>query len=351
MSGDKENYQQFMNKGHSAAWEQDWDQASLFYRQAVDEFPDNPHALASLGLALFELRQFGDALKVYARAATVSVEDPIPFEKISQLYELLDKPENAVKAARRAADLYLKKRDSEKALANLVRATQLNPEDLAARSKLAMVYEGLGRKQQAVNEYINLASIFQHSGDEDRALQALNHAITIFPGSTEALKAKEQLQDSNPLPKPARSKVNTGELIKDQLQETENSEEVTREADNLDPVSEAQNNALTILAGLLFEAGDDVAQLELAEGRGYPDSSGYLGSDYLSQEDRNKTLQHLGRAVNLQTQGIIEKAAEELEKAIEAGIDHAAAFFNLGVLRSKSQQIESALQALQLVVN
>jgi tetratricopeptide (TPR) repeat protein len=351
MSGSREIFQQAMNKGHSAAWDQDWEQASVFYQQALDEIPDNPQALASMGLALFELHQYEEALKVYARAAAISGEDPIPFEKVSQLYERLDNPQNAIKAARRAADLYLKKRDSEKALANLVRVTRLNPEDLGVRSKLAMIYEGLGRKQQAVTEYIYIASNFQHAGEVDRAIQAVKHAISIYPESAEAHKALEQLQNSTPLPKPIRSKITTGELLRVEAKDSENSEETVKETNNLDPITEAQSNALTILAGLLFELdGDDVPSVSrkdpVIEGK-----SGFVVNEHLSQEDRKKTLLHLSQAVNLQTQGIIDKAAEELELAIESGIDHPAALFNLGLLRSKGQQIESALPILQKVVS
>jgi tetratricopeptide (TPR) repeat protein len=351
MSGSKEIYQKAMNKGHSAAWDQDWVQASVHYQQALNEIPDNPQALASLGLALFELHQFEDALKVYARAASISSEDPIPFEKVSQLYERLDNSENAVKAARRAADLYLKKRDSEKAIANLVRVTRLNPEDLVVRSKLAMVYEGLGRKEQAVSEYLSIASIFQQSGDTDRAMQAVNHAIAIFPESAEAHKALELLHSSSPLPKPTRSKINTGELLRSEVKDPEISEEVDDGIGNLDPISEAQNNALTILAGLLFELDSDDVPPEFKEHPEFLGKSGFEGNDRISQQDRTTTLLHLSQAVNLQTQGINDKAAEELELAVEAGIDHAAALFNLGLLRSKSQQVESALPILERVVS
>ena len=31
-----------MNLGHSAAWDQQWDRAAAYYRQALAEFPDNP---------------------------------------------------------------------------------------------------------------------------------------------------------------------------------------------------------------------------------------------------------------------------------------------------------------------
>ena len=55
MSGDQEVFQNAMNLGHSAAWDQDWGKASSYYRIAIDEFPENISGLSSLALALYEL--------------------------------------------------------------------------------------------------------------------------------------------------------------------------------------------------------------------------------------------------------------------------------------------------------
>ena len=51
MSGDQQVFQNAMNQGHSAAWDQDWEKASSYYHIAIDEFPDKYIALTSLALA------------------------------------------------------------------------------------------------------------------------------------------------------------------------------------------------------------------------------------------------------------------------------------------------------------
>jgi cytochrome c-type biogenesis protein CcmH/NrfG len=58
MTINQDAFQKAMNLGHSAAWDQMWDQAARYYRQALDLMPDNPKALTSLGLALFEMQFF-----------------------------------------------------------------------------------------------------------------------------------------------------------------------------------------------------------------------------------------------------------------------------------------------------
>jgi len=54
------------------AWDQDWKKATAAYRKALQEFPDQPKALNSLGLALYQLGEFDEALQMYQRVAELS---------------------------------------------------------------------------------------------------------------------------------------------------------------------------------------------------------------------------------------------------------------------------------------
>jgi tetratricopeptide (TPR) repeat protein len=96
MAGSEENFNKAMNKGHSAAWDQQWDKAAQAYQQALDEFPDHPKALANLGLALFELQRYEESLQVYQRALKISPEDPTPLEKTARLSERLGRTADAI---------------------------------------------------------------------------------------------------------------------------------------------------------------------------------------------------------------------------------------------------------------
>lgn len=68
MAGNKQVYEQAMSTGHSAAWDQEWNKAIGAYARAIQEFPEDPVAHNSLGLALLQARRFEDSLKVYTRA-------------------------------------------------------------------------------------------------------------------------------------------------------------------------------------------------------------------------------------------------------------------------------------------
>ena len=74
-----------MNEGHSAAWDQEWSKAAVAYRNALQEMPDHPKALNSLGLALFQQAQFEEAMQIYKRVALVSPQDPVPMDRCLSL--------------------------------------------------------------------------------------------------------------------------------------------------------------------------------------------------------------------------------------------------------------------------
>ncbi|MDP2777688.1 MAG: tetratricopeptide repeat protein, partial [Anaerolineales bacterium] len=161
MPGRDDIFQKAMNEGHSAAWDQEWEKAVSAYRRALQEIPDQPKALNSLGLALYQIGSIEESLQVYMNVAKISPDDPVPMEKVAHLSERLGNLKNATDAALRAGDLFIQQRDTQKALENWVRVTNLNPEHAVAHSRLAQVHEKLGHTQQAVMEYLAVASIIQ----------------------------------------------------------------------------------------------------------------------------------------------------------------------------------------------
>src|SRR5574342_988874 len=181
MSGREDIFQKSMNEGHSAAWDQEWGKAAVAYRKALQEMPDNPKALNSLGLALFQQGSYDEALPIYKRAAQVSPQDPSPMEKLAQLLERTGHLKEAVDVAARAAELFLNQRDVDKAIENWVRVTMLDPDNVMAHSRLALAHERLGHKAQAVTELIAVASLVQRTGNLQKTAELINKALHIVP--------------------------------------------------------------------------------------------------------------------------------------------------------------------------
>ncbi len=344
MTGREDVFQKSMNEGHSAAWDQEWGKAASAYRRALQEMPDNPKALSSLGLALFQQGEFEEALQIYNRVAQVSPQDPIPMEKLAQLLERTGHLKEAVDAAFKAADLFLNQRDIDKAIENWVRVTSLDPEHILSHSRLALVHERLGHKAQAVAEYIAVASLVQRTGNMDKTAELVTKALHILPESSEAKQAQSLLRSGQLLPKPLRPKGGTGPIAMARVKQLDKPKKPTDSG--LDPIEEARQKALTRLAEILFDyTTDDGASTQQAR-RGLQALMQGTGQLNLQQSEQAKVVLHLGQAIDLQSKGQDAQAADELDNALEAGFNHPALHFDLGMLRSNGDRLESSLRHL-----
>jgi tetratricopeptide (TPR) repeat protein len=347
MPGREDIFQKSMNEGHSAAWDQEWGKAAAAYRKALQEMPDNPKALNSLGLALFQQGDFEEAMQIYKRAAQVSPDDPSPMEKLAQLLERTGHLKEAIDVAARAAELFLNQRDVDKAIENWVRVTMLEPDHVIAHSRLALAHERLGHKTQAVTEFIAVASLLQRTGNLQKTAELVNRALQIMPESEEARQAMSLLRSGQMLPKPLRPKGGTGPIAMAQVKQLD---QPKRETDSgLDPIAEARQKALTRLAEILFEYSTDDGQSAQAR-RGLQSLMRGTGQISMQQSEQTKVVLHLGQAIDAQTKNKENQAAEELEHALEAGFNHPALYFDLGLLRSNGDRLESAIRHLQHAV-
>ncbi|MBI3338679.1 MAG: tetratricopeptide repeat protein [Chloroflexi bacterium] len=342
MPGRDDVYQKVMNEGHSAAWDQDWKKAAAAYRKALQEFPDQPKALNSLGLALYQLGELDEALRIYERVAQISIDDPVPLEKVAQISERKGDLNTAIEAAMKASEMFLSQRDVDKAIENWVRVTTLNPDHVMAHSRLAMVHERLAQPQQAATEYLAIASILQRSGKPDKAQELVARSLRLVPQSPEAKQAQTLLRSGQLLPKPVRPKGGTGPINMAKVKQLQ--EPKTQPASSLDPVMEARQKALTKLAEVLFDYADESPSAQ--ERRGLSAIVKGTGQLSLQQSEQIKVVMHIGQAIDAQTKNQESVASEELEHAIEAGFNHPALYFNLGYLRAKSDRLESAIRNL-----
>jgi tetratricopeptide (TPR) repeat protein len=349
---DKQNrFEEEMNLGHTAAWDQDWNKAAHHYRQALDERPDEPTGLVSLGLALYELGSYDESIENYSRAIEVSPNDPLAYDKVAQLYEMQGKYDDVVSPALLASELYLKQGNTPKSLECLIRVIRGDAENLPAHSRLALIYERTGRKQQSVNEYLMVASLFQHKGDYENARQAVDHALELSPDSREAKEAQTLISAGQPLPKPVAVEIKLPEIEITEEPEVPGESIIKPEASKLDPISETHELAISALANLVFEQnsnGNDPG-IENETSVGMPGLE-IEPAQLFKSESEPKIFNHLRQAVNLWSQSSKGAAADELERAVELGLDHPAAFFELGAVRSGEDRLESAIRYLQRAV-
>ena len=206
MSGNQEAFHTAMNQGHSSAWDQNWSEAVSYYKKALEEFPNDPMALISIGLAYLELKDFESALTQYQKASAISPNDPVPYEKMAFIYESMGRNRESIKVGMQAAELQLRARDVEKSIESWVHVINLDPDNLNARTRLAMIYDKMGRKQDAASEYLSAASLMQAAGDAAKAIQAVRYCLQIAPDNIEVQNAMKLLKSNEHLPKPNRPK-------------------------------------------------------------------------------------------------------------------------------------------------
>ena len=346
MTGRKDLFDESMHLGHSAAWDLEWDRAIEFYRKALAEIPDDINALTSLGLALLETEQYKQSLDVYHHATKLDPNNPTPIEKSAEILERMGQTKAAVEQRRDAAEQHLKRKDAEKAIENWVHIARITPDDRATRSRLALTYERLGRKQDAIDEYLVLASIIQSTGNSDQAIDAIQRALRIIPADKDATKALKMVQKGEKLPPSTEPRAATAPLRIDQVKEYLKADEVddraVKDGKQADPETVAQTQALTLLAGLLFEdptgaADEDVSTLDMAE----------LTKGRISEERASlaqpQMYRYLGLAIDLQTRGNNRQAIKEYQNAIQAGLDHPAAYYNLGLLLKNENELDEAM--------
>jgi tetratricopeptide (TPR) repeat protein len=346
MTGNERVYQQAVSLGHSAAWDQDWEKAAEFYRQALAERPEDPKALNNLALALFELGEYRDALQTYLRLIEKNPNDPVPLERAAILYENLNNLQAGAKLAVRAAEMHLKSGDVEKAIENWTRALTMVPEHLGAHSRLALVYERLKRIPQAVQEYLHIASLMQHLGEREKAIQAINRALKLSPDNEKVHQSLTMLRENMRLPK-----LNRPQRLEETFPQTAPSHfEKKDDLPESSPIVEAEKKALTTLAGLFFEQNEEGGSAPSPRSGGIQAILSGSESIFSKDVDQTQLMLHLGQAVEYLSLDENEHAAAELERVVDIGLHHPAAYYQLGVLRMKTDRLESAMRYLKRAV-
>jgi tetratricopeptide (TPR) repeat protein len=326
MPGNRQIYDQAMSVGHSAAWDQQWDKAIAAYGRAVQEFPEDPAAHNSLGLALLQARRLEDALKVYTRAHQLAPDDPIPLEKSADVLERLGRLKEAAQQYINVAEVYLAQRDLEKAIGNWERATRLTSGLVQIHQRLALAYERTGQRKSAIREYLTLAFNFQRVNRTDIAIQAVERALRIDSRNPQALNTLQALKSGalistdvmekeEEAPQPAPQERPFDPTMAPEHAEPDRE---VGESDPRGPIGDAVENALASLAMFVFESG----MMD-------------KGGPYAIQ------------AIELQRQGATAEAISAYERALAGNLRHAGVYLNVGALLLTAERWSDAIKCFE----
>ncbi len=363
MTGNINVFEEAMTKGHAAAWDQQWARAIACYRTALQEVPTDSTALSSLGFALLQSGKSDDALRVYQRAAAAAPGDPVAPEKCGEILEQLGRIEEAVQTYLAVADIHLKRRDVDKAIANWSRAALLAPNHLVARSRLALALERTGKNHPAVLEYLEVARLFQRANEMEKAAQAVSHAQQLEPQSQQVRDTMDRLRRGIPIASPTRGTEvlkpkSTSMLSKDEAQAlggpapaspgtaagsaADPLATATTAASGNSPLAASKETALAQLAEMLFEQDMDTSKTVGSLG---DITRGAAGLSRDAETRRAQALMFLGQAIG-QTNTNNEAAISNYASTLSAGLDHPLVQFMLGTLYLEQGDIDNALKYL-----
>ncbi|HXL72738.1 MAG TPA: tetratricopeptide repeat protein, partial [bacterium] len=127
------------------------DAAVRMYEMALRFDPAHAEAMNNLAMMYFQAGNYDDALELLQRA--VAMGDSADFE-----YDL--------------GSVYLEKNDLDNALQSFLKAVGMRPNDASIFNNMAVTYEKLGKKQEAMDSW---NKVLQYSDNPDLLQQAKTH--------------------------------------------------------------------------------------------------------------------------------------------------------------------------------
>jgi len=314
-------FQQYMEAGHSAAWEGDWGTAIESYSKAVQAASEDADAHINLGMALLRDGQLDRSLKVFRRANQLAPDDPVPLEGTADVLEHMGQLKEAAQQYVKVSDIYLAQRDLNKAIMNWEHATQLTPGLVSVHARLAQAYERVSRPEDAIREYLTLAYNFKRMNDQAKAVRSVERALKIDRNHPEALNALRALKSGGDIVLPDSYLNREVTPIMDDDFSFEDERVDVGEAHPLGPIGEALDESLVMLAEFVVEGG------------------------------LNEFVMYAMQGMELQRQEQLDEAVAAYIQADSAGLDHPSLKMNIGGLLVFAERPDEAIKYLDAAVH
>ncbi|GAB5490377.1 MAG: hypothetical protein Phog2KO_05920 [Phototrophicaceae bacterium] len=314
-------YQQYMEEGHSAAWEHNWSAAIEAYSKAVQSESEDADAHINLGLALLNDGQLDRSLKVYRRAIQLAPEDPLPLERSADILERLGQLQEAAQQYVKVADIYLTQRDLNKAISNWEHATQLTPGLVSVHARLAQAYDRTNRKEESIREYLILAYNFKRMNDPQKATRAVERALKIEKNHAQALNALRALKSGGDIVLPESYTARKQVKQQDSAFDYDDVRADVGEAHPLGPIGEALDEALVMLAEFVVEG------------------------------ELNQFVMYAMQGMEAQRQEHLDIAIDTYIEADNSGLNHPSLKMNIGGLLVLNEGYQDAIPYLEQAVH
>lgn len=134
-----------------------------------------------------------EQLKIYQRAHELSPNDPKPLSKLISIQKKLGKLENAVDNHLKLADIYETEGKPHLARAEKEKAVAIKPELTQIQRDIAEWYVNKDNSKKAVSRYLILADYYIKQNMVEDAVQIIETALEINPQHPKAIQLYEEL--------------------------------------------------------------------------------------------------------------------------------------------------------------
>ncbi|GAB1421641.1 hypothetical protein MASR2M15_18210 [Anaerolineales bacterium] len=311
-----------MRQGDDHAWRKEWKDAAVCYSKAIQIETSDPDAHINLGVALMNTGRLDESLRMFTRASKLSPDDPASLAGSADVYERMGRLQDAALQYVKVADIYIARRDLDRAIGNWERATQLSPGFVKVHARLAQAYEKIGDKKKAVRAYLTLAANLKRKGDTPNAIKSVERALRLQKNHPQALNMLKSLRSG-------------GEIMIPTVAEPKKQPEP--EADPWfttdDAVEASSDNAMGPLGESMRQAMEILSEFVLSGGS-------------LSQQ-----ISYIMQALSHQSQEQYDLAVDAYVQAVKGGIRHPALALGIGGSMIYLKRYDQAIPYLNEVLD
>lgn len=174
-------------------------------RKMVDLDPDNVASRVKLGELYARERMVGEAVTELRRAATYLKKNARHDDQLRVLERIGQLVPDDVPVAKELAHAFLAQNDTKRALAKLQICFRHNPKDVETLTLLAKAFADLGQEAKTVSVFRELARVYQETNQPELRRQTLERILQLSPEDPEASEALQEVSRSAPAP-PARER-------------------------------------------------------------------------------------------------------------------------------------------------
>ncbi len=186
MAGNRGIYNAAMKRAQAYAWKQEWGEALREYQRAAAEFPDDPDARLGIAAAYTGLARWTEALQVYEQLHREMPDDPVILERLADALVQLKDRTRARDAYLRLSDLYVFHQKVPQAIATLQRLCELFPQDEEVLARLARLYQESGDEESAAQAMVERVRLLFQEKRIAEAMALCEEALRLAPEHRQA---------------------------------------------------------------------------------------------------------------------------------------------------------------------